>query len=162
MVKVEAKNYEVQIGTFKIINCEGTINLVGKGLNKQPFRFREGEDGKILLNCTIWDQKRDKVVVLHNSIVQHSQEGYDTQIEDKRIVVTNKATEDIWLDFEEISPNHFKINGIFYYPDIEIFITDTLLKVKTSTNYGEFKGKTTFSNCSNVLGIGTDGSFRIG
>ncbi|MBZ2167025.1 hypothetical protein [Methanobacterium spitsbergense] len=163
MVKVEAKNFNVDLGSNKAINCNGVINLVGKGLNKQPLRFREGDDGKILLNCTLRNKKGDPIVVLNNSnSIQNlpTKDEYDTKIENKRIVVTNKTTKEILLDFKEISPNHFKITGIFYFPDIKILITDEFMEITTKTNRLKTSGQKNI-NCLNVVNIGPDGSIWV-
>ena len=104
----EAKKYNVKFGSLWAINCDGVFNLVGEGLNKQPFRFREDENGRILLNCTLLDENGDKVVVLHKSNPIYSlpnKDEYDISWSDdgKWIKVTNKNTKDVWLDFKKIA-----------------------------------------------------------
>ena len=132
MVKSKTKNYELIFGSNLIHNCPGVINFAGKGINKQPIVFREGEDGKILLNCHVKDKQGNTVVKLHNSNPVHVNEEYDINIEDKQILVTNKSSKDIWLDFSEIEPNVFKINGIFFLPGYEIVATDEYLRINGS------------------------------
>ena len=67
-MKVEAENYMVIFGSNQITNCGKVIELVGEGINKQIIRFREGADKKILLDCTVKDQKEKTNTKIANSI----------------------------------------------------------------------------------------------
>jgi len=42
-MKIEAENYEVVFGSNLILECGRVVEIVGKGINKQFIRFREGE-----------------------------------------------------------------------------------------------------------------------
>lgn len=147
-MKTKARNYTLIFGSNTIQNCDGIIDLVGKGVNKQPIVFKEGGYGKILLNCTIKDYDGNTVVKIHSSEPLYVNDNYDSKIENKRILVTEKSTGDIWLDFTEIEPKTFKINGIFIFPDIEVIATDEYLKFNGNTI-----SNSVFMNCGSILGI---------
>jgi len=157
MVKVEAKNYTVVVGSNLVMNCNGVINLVGSGLCKQPFRFREGSYGEIFLNCTILDEEGNKVLVLVNNIPKKVMDGYEIEIEENRILLRNKATGEVWLNFSKLGPRNFKLNGILHYPGIKIVATDQHLTVNGMT-----LSHNTFVNCENLLSIGPGGGIGIG
>jgi hypothetical protein len=53
------------------------------------------------------------------------------------------------LDFEEIGPKKFKLNGIFYIPGFRIVATDSYLEINTNKFVG-----CTFENCSAAIGLG--------
>ncbi len=55
-MRTEAENYEVVFGSNLISQCSSVLKIVGRGINKQIMRFREGRDGKILFNCTVKNQ----------------------------------------------------------------------------------------------------------
>jgi hypothetical protein len=91
-MKIEAENYEVIFGSNQILECGKVIELKGKGVNKQFIRFREGEDGKILFNCTVTDQNGRTIVRVANSKVQHIKQGYKADIMANGIKVWNEST----------------------------------------------------------------------
>jgi hypothetical protein len=70
-MKNEAGNYEVIFGSNRILNCGRVVEVVGRGVDKQFIRFREGEDRKILFECTVTDEKGDTEAKVANSRVQH-------------------------------------------------------------------------------------------
>ena len=103
-MKIEAGNYEVVFGSNLISECGRVIEIIGKGINKQIIRFREGEDGKILFNCTVKDQEGETVAKIANSIIQHVMKEYIAEITDDGIKIINVSTGDIWLEFSCIGP----------------------------------------------------------
>jgi len=147
-MKIEAKNYEVIFGSNLISKCGKVIKLAGKGINKQIIRFREGEDGKILFDCTINDQEGNTVAKIANSLNQYVTQGYETQITDDGIKVIEKNTGDIWLEFAYMSPRKFKLNGIFFLPGYKIVATDDYLKINTNKI-----ANCVFSSCSAAIGL---------
>ncbi len=94
-MKVEAENYMVIFGSNQIMNCPKVIELKGKGINKQIIRFREGDDMKILFDCTVKDQKGKTVTKIANSILQHFMQGYKAEITDVGLKIIHEATGDI-------------------------------------------------------------------
>ena len=148
-MKIEAENYEVVFGSNLISECGRVIEIIGKGINKQIIRFREGEDGKILFNCVVKDQEGKTVAKVANSIVQHVMKGYEAQITNDGIKVINESTRDIWLEFAYISSRKFKLNGIFFLPGYKIIATDDYLDINTNRI-----SNCTFNSCSAVIGLG--------
>jgi len=148
-MKIEAENYEVVFGSNLISECGRAIEIVGKGINKQIIRFREGEDGKILFNCTVKDKEGKTVAKVANSIVQHVMKGYEAKISNDGIKVINESTGDIWLEFAYISPRKFKLNGIFFLPGYKIIATDDYLEINTNRI-----SNCTFKSCSAAIGLG--------
>ena len=148
-MKIEAENYEVIFGSNRILECKRVVEIVGKGVNKQIIRFREGEDGRILFNCNVNDQEGRTVAKVANSIIQHVMEGYEANITNEGIKVINKITGDIWLEFVYLSPRKFKLNGIFFLPGYKIIATDDYLEINTNKI-----SNCTFKNCSSVIGLG--------
>jgi len=147
-MKIEAENCEVMFGSNRILECKRVVEIVGKGINKQIIRFREGEDGTILFNCTVNDQEGRTVAKIANSIVQHVMEGYEANITNEGIKVINKATGDIWLEFVYLSSRKFKLNGIFFLPGYKIIATDDYLEINTNKI-----SNCTFKNCSSAIGL---------
>jgi len=148
-MKVEAENYMVIFGSNQIMNCPKVIELKGKGINKQIIRFREGNDKKILFDCTVKDQKGETVTKIANSIVQHVMQGYKAEITDVGLKIVHEATKDIWLEFVCIGPRKFKLNGIFFPPGYKIVATDDYLLINTSRI-----SNSTFASFSAAIGLG--------
>lgn len=148
-MKIEAENYEVVFGSNLISECGRVIEIVSKGINKQIIRFREGENGKIMFNCTVKNQEGKTVAKVANSIIQHAMKGYEAQITDDGIKVIDESTGDIWLEFVYISPRKFKLNGIFFLPGYKIIATDDYLEINTNRI-----SNCTFKSCSAAIGLG--------
>ena len=155
-MKTDAENYEVLFGTNRILKCGRVVEIAEKGLNKQFARFREGEDRKILFECTVTDEKGDTVIKVANSRVQHAAPGYKAEISDTAIKVVNEATGDVWLEFASIGPRSFKLNGIFFLPGYRIIATDRGLDVNSNVLVGN-----TFVNCAAAIGL-RSGGFSLG
>ncbi|MGZ7044465.1 MAG: hypothetical protein ACXVHM_07715, partial [Methanobacterium sp.] len=83
----EDGKYTVKLGSNLVLNCDGCINLVGKELNKEPIRFREGDGGKIFLDCTVYNQECNVVFELVNNFPKNVMDDFEVQIENSRIVV---------------------------------------------------------------------------
>ena len=151
-MKTEAENYEVIFGSNRILNCGKVIEIIGKGINKQFIRFREGEDGKILFSCTITDQDGQTVAKIANSLVRHIKPGYKVDTSDKGIKVWNESTGTVWLEFVHIGSRTFKLNGIFFLPGFKIVATDNYLEInKINTTR---MSNDTFESCSAAIGLG--------
>lgn len=144
----EDKNYTVKLGSNLVENCNGLINLVGEKLNEQPFRLREGGHGEIFLDCSIFDEHGNKILELVNSDPKKISKDYEIHIENTRIVLSEKATGNIWFDLLRLGPGDFRLNGIFYYPGIEIYINDEYLIVNDHPLTFN-----TFTNCENILNM---------
>ena len=152
-MKNEAETYQVIFGSNLIVNCGRVVDLVGKGINKQIIRFKEGEDRKILFDCTITDEHGITLAVVANSRVQHIVPGFQANISDKGIIVKNEATEEIWLEFIVIGPRRFKLNGIFNIPGFRIIATDEgLVDINNNLIMGNV-----FENCFSAIGLGPGG-----
>jgi len=126
--------------------------VVGKGVSKQLVRFREGEDGKILFECTVTDETNTTVAKIANSRVQHIAPGYKADISESGMKVMNEATGDVWLEFVSIGPRCFKLNGIFFLPGYKVIATDRGLDVNSLLMVGN-----TFENCAAAIGLGPGG-----
>ena len=148
-MKVEAENYTVIFGSNQTTNCGKVIELIGRGINKQIIRFREGVDKKTLYDCTVKNQERKTVAKIANSKVQHVMKGYKTEITDAGVKIVHEATGDIWLEFVCIGPKKFKLNGIFFLPGYKIVATDDYLEINTNRI-----SNCTFMNCSTAIGLG--------
>lgn len=136
-MKVKSKNYEVVFGSNTILNNDGNIDLL-KGINQEPFKFKEDNNGDLVLSCTLRDQNGDTVVELSDSVLQHmnSDEYYIDLFENfdlVRIMLINKFTGCIWLDFEEMGPNKIKLNGKFYVDGQKLVATDECLTINEGT-----------------------------
>ena len=151
-MKNEALNYEVIFGSNRILNCGRVVEIVGKGINKQFVRFREGEDRKILFECTVTDEKGETVAKIANSRIQHIVPGYKTEISDEGIKVVNEKSGEVWLEFVSIGPRRFKLNGIFFLPGFRIIATDEGMNVNSNIFAGN-----TFVNCAAAIGLGPRG-----
>ncbi|MCE7698395.1 MAG: hypothetical protein K8E24_006010 [Methanobacterium paludis] len=150
---MKEKSYGVIFGSNKLDNCKGVFYAVKTDNDEEDITFREGEDGKIVLNCTMKDEEGNIVAKIENSNVNVGKD-YDLK-EGNPITVKNKSGE-VWLDFEEIGSNHFKLNGKFYIFGHEIVATDeTLFYDRSEIGKNEFNGNHGF------LKINAD-SFSIG
>jgi|GEM_PF-969123 len=145
-MKYEAENYEVIFGSNLISKCRKVVEVRGQGINKQIIRFRVGEDGKILFNSSVNDEKGKTVVKVANSKIQHVQKGFKVDISPNAIKVWNESTGEIWLEFAELGPRKFKLNGIFYLPGYKIVATDEYLDINTNKI-----SNCTFKSCSAAL-----------
>jgi ligand-binding sensor domain-containing protein len=151
-MKIEAENYEVVFGSNQVLKCGKVIELTGKGINKQIIRFREGEDGKIVFNCTIADQDGQTVAKIANCLVQHIKPGYRVDTSDKGIKVLNESTGEVWLEFVHIGSRKFKLNGIFFLPGFKIVATDNYLEINKINTIR--MSNNTFESCSVAIGLG--------
>ncbi len=147
------ESYEVVFGSNKLTNCKGVFYAVKTDIDGDNITFSKSEDGKIVLNCTVKDEKGNIVAKIENSNVNVGK-GYDLQ-EGNPTTVTNKNGE-VWLDFEELGSNHFKLNGKFYILGHKIVATDETLFYDTAEI-----GKNSFEGNRGFLKINTN-SFSIG
>ena len=149
-MKTESENYQLLFGTNLILNCPLVVEFVGRGLNQQIIRFREGEDGVVLFNCWLNDPTGKSIVVVANSKVQHLAPGLKPYITGDGIKVTAlvKGLEIPVLDFVKIGPRQFKLNGQFCLPGYQIVATDDGLMVNTNLWRGN-----TYENCSAAIGL---------
>jgi hypothetical protein len=148
-MKADTANYELLFGSNRILKCPRAVELKGKGVNKQIIRFREGEDGVVLMDCTVTDQEGTMVVKVANSRVQHLAEGYQADITGDGIKVITKDSKEVWLAFVKIGPRQFKLNGRFTVPGYMVVATDDYLEINTN----RFSNNT-FENCSAAIGLG--------
>jgi hypothetical protein len=135
--KLVTGNYKVVFGSNTILNSDGDIDLL-KGINQEPFIFKLDRNDRLVLSCALRDQNGNIVVELKDSILQHinSDEYYIDMFENfdlARIMIINKFTGCIWLDFNEIDSNIIKLNGRFYIGDHKIVATDECLSINDST-----------------------------
>jgi hypothetical protein len=150
-MKTESGNYEILFGTNRILNCPLVVEFVGRGINQQIIRFREGEDGVVLFNCKIADPTGKTIVVVANSKVKHLAEGLQAKItgDGIKVTATVKGLEIPLLEFVKIGPRQFKLNGQFFLPGYRIVATDEGLMVNTN-----LFSHNTFANCSAAIGLG--------
>jgi hypothetical protein len=147
-MKYEAENYEVIFGSNLIQECGKVVELVGKGINQQIIRFRVGEDGKVLFNCSVKDENGKTAVKVANSKIQHVQKGFNVDISSAGIKVWDESTGEVWLEFVELGPRKFKLNGIFYLPGYKIVARDEYLDINTNRI-----ANCTFGSCSAAIGL---------
>jgi len=148
-MKTETENYELLFGSNKILKCSRVVELAGKGINKQIIRFREGEDGKVLMDCTVTDQAGTTVAKVANSRIQHVAQGYRADVTRDGIKVGNEGTKEVWLEFLRIGPRSFKLNGQFFVPGYRIIATDEGLMVNSN-----MISQCTFDSCGAAIGLG--------
>jgi len=148
-MKTETKNYELLFGSNRILKCHRAVELVGKGINKQIIRFREGEDGKVLMDCTVTDHAGTTVAKVANSRVQHVAQGYRADVTGEGIRVINEGTREVWLEFLRTGPRSFKLNGQFFVPGHRIIASDEGLMVD-----GIMISRCTFESCGAAIGLG--------
>ena len=147
------ESYEVIFGSNKLNNCKGVFYAVKTDIDEENITFSEGKDGKIVLNCTMKDEEGNIVAKIENSNVNVGKD-YDLK-EGNPITVTNKNGE-VWLDFEKLGSNHFKLNGKFYILGHKIVATDETLFYDTAEI-----GKNNFDGNRGFLKINAN-SFSIG
>jgi hypothetical protein len=147
-MKYEAENYEVIFGSNLIQECGKVLELRGKGINKQIIRFRVGEDGKVLFNCSVKDESGTTITKVANSKVQHLRQGFKADISSSAIKVWNESTGEVWLEFVELGPRKFKLNGIFYLPGYKIVARDEYLDINTNRI-----ANCSFGSCSAAIGL---------
>lgn len=148
-MKVDAEKYTVIFGSNVITDCPRVIELKGKGINKQILRFKEGQDGKILCDCTVKNQKNETIAKIANSKLQYVAEGYRADISSEIVKIVEETTNVIWLDFESIGPRRFKLNGMFFIPGYRIVATDDFLEINTNKI-----SNCVFDSCSAAIGLG--------
>jgi hypothetical protein len=150
-MKSESVNYELIFGSNRILNCPLVVEFVGRGINQQIIRFREGEDGVVLFNCKLTDPNGKTVAVVANSKVQHLAEGCRADItgDGIKVTVTVKGSEIPILEFVKAGPRLFKLNGQFFLPGYRIVATDEGLMINTN-----LLSHNTFANCSAAIGLG--------
>jgi ethanolamine utilization protein EutA (predicted chaperonin) len=148
-MKTETENYELLFGSNRILKCGKVVELVGKGINKQIIRFREGEDGKVLMDCTVTNQSGSTVARVVNSRVQYVAQGYRANVIGEGIKVINVGTKEIWLEFVRTGPRTFKLNGQFFVPGYRIIATDEGLMIDTN-----MISRCTFESCGAAIGLG--------
>jgi len=142
-------NYELVFGSNLILKCGKAVELIGKGINEQIIRFREGEDGRILFNCTIKDENKITVAEIADSRAQHLREGYKADISKDTIKIVKESTGDVWLEFARIGWRKFRLNGRFFLPGYKIIATDDYLEINANR-----VSDAAFENCSAAIGIG--------
>lgn len=149
-MKTESANYQLLFGSNLILNCPLVVEFVGRGLNQQIIRFREGEDGVVLFNCKMTDPTGKTIAVVANSKVQHLAEGLHENItrDGIRLTATVRGSEIPLLEFVKVGPRQFKLNGHFFLPGYHIVATDDGLMVNTNLWRGN-----TFENCSAAIGL---------
>jgi hypothetical protein len=147
-MKDEAEIFEVNFGSNTIKNCGSVLKIIGKGFNKQIIRFRVGEDGGILFNCSVKDESGITCVKVANSKIQFVRQGYKADVLANMIKVWKESTGTVLLEFVQTEPRKFKLNGIFYVPGIRIMATDASLDVNGKRIIGN-----TFDSCSAAIGL---------
>jgi hypothetical protein len=148
-MKTETENYELLFGSNRILKCGRAVELVAKGIKKQIIRFREGEDGKVLMDCTVRDQSGGIVAIVANSRVQHVAQGYRADMTREGIRVISEGTKEVWLEFLRTGPRTFKLNGQFFVPGHRIIASDGGLMVN-----GNMISQCTFESCGAAIGLG--------
>jgi len=148
-MKTETENYELLFGSNRILKCGKAVELVGKGINKQIIRFREGEDGKVLMGCTVRDQSGSIVAIVANSRVQHVAQGYRADVTREGIRVISEGMREVWLEFIRTGPGTLKLNGQFFVPGYRIIASDEGLMIN-----GNKISRCTFESCGAAVGLG--------
>ncbi len=148
-MKSEAENCTILFGSCIIQNCRYVIEFVGKGINRQIMRFREGEDGTVLFDGKVYDATGKTVLVIANSKIQYLEEGHNAEVTPHSIIVGEKnAPLKILFELIRLQPRRFLLSGHFFLPGYEILAADNGLFIN-----GELHFREAYINLSAAIGL---------
>lgn len=133
MTKEQAQNHVIQL-QLKNNSC---ITLSeGTGMNKKTMCIRIGEDGNVLMNYTIKDINNETVAKIVNSKPVCIDETFECTYNNDSLIIKDKKTKDIYLNFRYPSPSKISLSGIqwvvgenFVRTDYELNVNGTQLKI---------------------------------
>jgi len=149
MTKQRADKYELIFGSNRIVNCGSVIKIEGRGVNQEIIRLRRGGDGKLLLNCQVKDNAGNTLAKIHNSKPVHIDTNFECDVSEKHIIVREKKSGEIYLEFQYLGGNRLKINGIFWIQGKKIIASDDGLQIG-----GILMKDNTFQSCGAAIGLG--------
>lgn len=131
MTKEQAQN--------NVIKLELKNNYItkfkGTGMNKNTMCIRIGEDGNVLMDYTIKDINNETVAKIINSKPVCIDEAFECTCNNDGLIIKDKKTKDICLDFSYPSPSKLSLSGIqwvvgekFVRTDHELNVNGTQLK----------------------------------
>jgi len=148
-----AKVYKVIFGSNVFENCPSIVTWEDKDI---ILRFRDGGDMKLLVECTVKDKDNNTIAKIANNKLQFAAEFLDFRVVDNGIILKDKKSDIIYLEFRQLGEREVKINGLFYVKGNRIEATDGYLYVNTNKLIGN-----RFINCRTGIGLGPSG-FSIG
>lgn len=96
-------------------------------------RFREGKDSKFLVDCEVKNSDNQTIAkiaknkLVYPSKTAHVDESLELIEEDSGIVLKDKNTGIVYLEFQKLGQRKVKINGIFHVRDYKIDASDERL-----------------------------------
>ncbi len=130
-----AETYKVIFGGNFFKNVRSVITWNGKDA---ILRFRDGGDMKLLVDCTVSDPYGNTIIKLANGKIQYVADFLDSSNSENGIVVKDKISGNIYLEFTQLGEREVKINGIFHIKGHKIEATDggvIIDTIRISHNY---------------------------
>jgi len=122
-MKTETRNYSILFGSNLYHNLiYGVVLIDGESRKDQLFRIREGKDGKVFCDCTVKDAAGTTIVKIVNSKIKFLADNLTVTEDAKGHTVIDSATQEKILEYAQMGPRQWKINGIFHYPDFDMEI----------------------------------------
>lgn len=146
MQKQPAETYDLLIGGNTVKNCGQVITYRGKN---ELLRLRDGKDSKLLVDCTVKDSSNHTIIKLANNKPVFIHESLNYEELENGIIVKDKNSEAVYLEFRQLGPREIKVNGIFFVNGIPITATDEFLDVGGMRISGSI-----FEGAGSFFGIG--------
>jgi len=151
--KLPAQVYKVILGSNVINNCRNIVRWNGK---EQIFRFRDGKDMKLLVDCAVKDSDNHTIIqIASNKIVHIDNSIVSYEYLENGIIVKDKISAATYLEFLRLGEREVKINGIFHVNGVKIEATDEGLDIN-----GLKFGNCVFDNCGGLIDLGFSGINR--
>jgi len=128
--RTPAEIYKVTFGSNVFENVRSVVTWEGKDA---ILRFRDGGDMKLLVDCTVSDAKGDTIIKIANGKLQHVADFLEYSSSNNGIVIKDKTSGNVYLEFAQLGEREVKINGIFHIKGHKIEATDAGVIVDTNT-----------------------------
>jgi hypothetical protein len=145
MQKQPAETYKVILGSCTISNCGNVIQSRGKS---ELLRLRDGKDLKLLADCTVKNSNGNTIIKVANNKPVFISETLHYEELENGLIVKDKETGKVYLEFRQLGPREVKVNGIFFINGVQITATDEFLGVGSNR-----LSNCTFDNCGSALGV---------
>lgn len=109
MTKGQAENHVVRLQ----LKVGSSITLSeGTGMNPKTICIRIGDDENILMNYTIKDVNNKTIAEVVDSKPVYVDEAFEYTHKNDSLIIRNKKTKDVYLDFRYPSPSKIMLSGI--------------------------------------------------
>ena len=146
MQKQPAETYKVILGSNVISNCGQVLSYQGKG---ELLRLRDGKDMKLLVDCAVKDSSGHTLAKIANNKPVFVSGSCLIDEFDDGLIVKDKDSGDVYLEFRQLGPRELKVNGIFFINGVRLIATDDFLDVG-----GMRLSHCSMDNCGSAIGIG--------